>query len=593
MRDNKLYYSLLLGVFVALCITFTPSYAETIETQVSSDQVSLGDTLTISYTINKSINLNSSDLAPLENDFRILSVNQGKSIIIINGAAKKQTIIQLTVEPKKTGVIMIPEINFGDVKSSSHKLMVAEHAQQAVNTRQDSPVFVEAAISTATPYIQSQVVYTFKLFYQSNIDNPRIEIPQIKDATIIQLDDNRNYQTTIKGKGYLVVEKSFAIFPQKTGDLSIAATHFSGVAYDVNPMAVNDPFFSTPLQQVRLSTQAFALKVKPIPDAFHGTTWLPANRLNINEIWSTTSDQWETGNPVTRTIFVEANGLRADQIPDLTFDKINGVNTYIDPPKRSNKVQGNTVTGVLEQKITYIPTQAQPFAIPAVKINWWNVQTNVNEIAQSNSLNVQVLAAHDKAATVSNNHNAKSAILGFSKGAQPGLQGVTNQQKVSPFYTSIWFWISVLLSSIWLITLWLFWSRRILINNHAPTTPQIDTQTVPETIEISEEGFAQACEQGDANSAQHFLLSWSKKHWQETPLNLEKLHAYTSDEHFKLALSNLQKAIYAKNTVTWNGSDLLTAYRHVKKNVKSNFHFPATSKPDKHIKLDPLPPLNP
>ena len=120
MRDNIFYYSWLITIFFVLCVTFNTSYAETIETQVSSDQVSLGDTLTISYTINKSINLNSSDLSPLENDFRILSVNQGKSIILINGAAKKQTIIQLTVEPKKTGVIMIPEIYFGEVISSSH-----------------------------------------------------------------------------------------------------------------------------------------------------------------------------------------------------------------------------------------------------------------------------------------------------------------------------------------------------------------------------------------------------------------------------------------------------------------------------------------
>ena len=296
---------------------------------------------------------------------------------------------------------------------------------------------------------------------------------------------------------------------------------------------------------------------------------------------------------MTRTIFVEADGLRADQIPDLTFEKINGVNTYIDPPKRSNKVQGNTVTGVLEQKITYIPTQVQPFVIPAVTLHWWNMQTNANERAQSNSVSVQVLAANAKAATTANNQNVRSGIMGFSKGAEPRVQAVTSRQKASPFYASIWFWIAFLLLSIWLVTLWLFWRKRSSFNNHVNSLPQTDTQTVTDRAELNEEYFAQACEQGDASLAQQFLLSWSKKHWQETPLNLERLHEFTNDEHFKLALSNLQQAIYARNAATWNGRDLLTAYRNVKKNVKSKFNFPAKFIADKHIKVDPLPPLNP
>lgn len=566
----------LLIILAFLSCFLNLSYADTLNTKLSRDKISLGETLTISYTLNSQSSNTSPDFSAFEKDFRILGTNYGNSITILNGVTTTQTSWELILEPKRAGEIDIPEINFGKERSASDKLIVenAKAIDQTVADKQDSPTFIQAEISTATPYIQSQVLYTFKLFYQSQLENPRIEIPQIKDAMLVQLDNDKHYQTTIKGKPFLVVEKSFVYFPQKTGKISLPASHFSALTYDVNSM--NDPFNLIPTKNLSLVTQAFKLDVQDIPAKFQGTTWLPAKNISLTEKWSVKPDQWELGNPVTRAITVEANGLRADQIPDLVIDQMSGMNIYVDPPKRSNAVKGNSLIGILEQKVTYIPNVSQSFKIPAIKINWWNLQTNENAVSQLNSISLKIKGVSNSITPVSPNPTLMSAGRDASNTAP--IQSVKN-----PFYFSVWFWLTIFLFVGWIITLFLILRKR------SPKKINLNSPPERHSKELSEDSFKQACEQGNVTAAQQYLLSWAKREWPDTPLNLEKLGEKSCDQEFKTELENLEQAIYAKKVSPWNGQSLLTAYQKVKNQKRRSFSTAATTK---HA-IDPLPPLYP
>jgi hypothetical protein len=584
MNFSKFIKLLLLSV----CCSFFYgiSYAATVDTQLSKDKVSLGDTLTLSFTINGRPTQISPNFSALEKDFQILDTNYGNIVNMINGVTTTQSFWRLTIVPKKAGVIIIPEMNFGDDKSVSRKLIVAEAADHSISDKPNSPVFIEAEVSTTTPYIQSQVLYTFKLFYQSQLENPQVEIPQVKDATLVQLGEGNQYQTNVNGKTYMVVEKNFAIFPQKVGNISIPPTHLRALAYEVNASMSSDPFYMPDLQTLSLATKAFTLAVQKIPDQFQGTTWLPAKNISLTETWSVKPEQWELGNPVTRTITVTAEGLRADQIPDLTIDKMTGINIYVNPPKRSNEVKDNMVTGTLEQQVTYIPNSSQSFTLPAVKLNWWNAQTNTNAVTQLNSVSIQVLGkVNNTLIPPSNTTTVPAATITTSN--QSAERAITTNNKPGLFYLSIWFWIAVLLFISWLMTLLFFWQKHASKNDSVSSEPVKPTTT---PLETSEESFAQACKQGNATLAQQFLLSWAKKQWHVTPLNLEKLRDSNSDENFNSALQNLEQAIYAKNAAPWQGHDLLTAFQKVKKQRKQHYQSPMKTN---NVKPDPLPPLNP
>jgi hypothetical protein len=572
---------LLISALLGLTSIINTAYADTLDTQLSRDKIALGETTVISFTLNGNANAGAPNFSALDKDFTIIDTNYGNSINMVNGVTTSQTFWRVTVEPKKTGTITIPEINFGNIKSTVQKLVVTQATTQTATASPDSPVFVEASLSNASAFVQSQVIYTFKLYYQSQLESPRVEMPQVTDATFMQLGEGTQYQTSIKGKPFVVVEKNFALFPQKPGKITIPAARFHGVAFDVRPSMMNNPFYMPSPQRISLQTKTFTLDVKAIPEKFQGITWLPAKNISLTDKWSVNQDQWEDGNPVIRTITVEAQGLRSDQIPDLTIEKIDGVNEYVDPPKRSNELQNNTVIGKLEQKVTYIPNSTQPFAIPAIKLYWWNLQTNSNDLAQLHSLTVQV-----KPNPLRKEQTPAPISVAAAKPAAT-TPVIAETKKADPFYFSIWFWVAVFLFATWLITMW-----ALLVKRKPETVkPAIIEAPVVTTKELNQTSFAQACTQGDAITAQQYLLSWAKKHWQDTPLNLEKLREMTDNENFKTALENLEQTIYAKKGTPWNGSDLLRAFDEMTQQQKQQRRFFKSRKNQEEAEL--LPPLNP
>jgi hypothetical protein len=237
------------------------------------------------------------------------------------------------------------------------------------------------------------------------------------------------------------------------------------------------------------------------------------------------------------------------------------------------------VIGKLEQKVTYIPNSVQSFAIPAIKLFWWNLQTNTNDVAQLHSLTVQVKGSASKEQTPA----APAATT-----VTPAKPVVASEPKIKtdPFYHSIWFWVASFLFTIWLITMWLLLGKR----KPKEIIPVVIETPVTNTKELSQANFAQACSQGDAITAQQFLLSWAKKHWQETAPNLEKLRELVDDENFKKALQDLEQTIYAKKHSPWNGTNLLSAYQEMNNRQKRHFF---KNKTGQNKIPDPLPPLNP
>jgi phage terminase small subunit len=104
--------------------------------------------------------------------------------------------------------------------------------------------------------------------------------------------------------------------------------------------------------------------------------------------------------------------------------------------------------------------------------------------------------------------------------------------------------------------------------NKPITTKKFDSQP-PTPIEMSEKNFEQACQSNRTIEAQQYLLAWAKKQWPNASLNLTTLREHINDEPFKLALMELEHALYAKNLVAWNGQSLLTAFKRIKKSYEN------------------------
>jgi hypothetical protein len=295
------------------------SYAETITTTLSRDKVALGEPVTLTFTLNSTAVNFSPDFAPLERDFHILATNYSTAINSVNGVTESQLSWQVTLVAKVTGEFLIPEISFGQIKSQVRKLTVTKFGVTTSADEDGQDQFVQAQLSTKTPYVQGQVIYTFKLFYRSHLESPGLQLPQVKEAMMMPIGTDQHYQTTINGKQFFVFEKKFALFPQKPGKLVIPATYFRAQSVNLNSNAMFDPFALASSKLVSLETQAFNIEVKNIPETVSAKDWLPAKKVLLREKWSVAPQHWELGNPVIRTLTIEALGLRADQIESNAF----------------------------------------------------------------------------------------------------------------------------------------------------------------------------------------------------------------------------------------------------------------------------------
>lgn len=579
MIFNNIKNKILALVLFALYCISNRCFAENLDTQLSRAQITLGDSVVVTYVLNNNANNVAPDFSALQKDFRIINSEYGNATNMINGVTTTQIFWRFWLEPKKAGELIVPEINFGNDKSPARKLTVIPaqtNFTNAVSDKQNASVFVSGEISSTTPYVQSQVLYTFKLYFRTQISNARMELPQINDVTFFPVGNGQDYQTTINGKVYNVLEKNFAIFPNKSGTIKIPPVQLHALTFDKSASYTNDPFNFDEPKSITKATKDFNLSVRDVPPNYQGTIWLPAKNLSLTEQWSDNSRHWEAGTPVTRTITTTAQGLRADQLPEISIEKINGVNVYVDPPKRNNTIQNNMVVGTLEQKVTYIPNLSQSFTIPPLKINWWNTEKNTNAVAELNGTAIQVKG-------IISNTNPPANVLSHSSPMTNIFHA--NTQKAATvtytFYRSIWFWIASILLAAWIVTLFFMLRKK--------SDPIGETQA----IELSEKDFARACQSGDAKQAQQYLLLWAKKHWPDMPLNLATLRELINDVQFKQTLEELEHVLYGKKATKWHGEKLLAAFLRIKK-LDNNFADTNTDRSKRlNSKLDPLPPLNP
>ena len=582
-----------------------PSYAATLVTELSSDQVAAGDSIGVTFKYQGDEKKITPDFSPLQQDFQILDTNFGKAVNMINGVTTVETFWRLQLMPLHSGELTIPAMTFGNERSAAKKVLVTSGGA----TPQPQPnsgnrnnlgelVAVQGEISPKVPYVQSQLLYKFKLFFRTQLSNPQIEMPQLNDMTMVQLADVNSYQTTRAGQTYNVIEKTFALFPQKAGVYTIPPVHFHALALENNIAAWNDPFNLSMPKMVDVATKNIVVQVQDIPAA-HKKNWLPAKNVTLQQEWSTPTNTWEAGVPVTRTIRIEAQGLRADQLPDLKITQLDGVTIYSDKAKRSNNIDKSDVTGILEQKITYLVSASRSvpqssITLPAVILNWWNTQTQSAATAQLNALTIRLELPATAAKT-----STPTTLPGLAKPpATVASSARPNPPVAAPFYHSVWFWLTCILLFIWLLTLLVVMRRNKPVAAIIKSKPQ--SASVP-TMTYQDDTFREACHAGQANRAQQLLLAWAKKIGCHPTVNLTSLQKLISDEELNSAIAELEHAIYAKNTHAWQGAMLYekfvaynksqAKYKNDKAQTKIISKVTASASTDNNDLLPPLHPL--
>jgi len=536
--------------FLLLLLIFAPqsTFAADINVSVDRNPVSLDESFQIIFTATESPD-DDPDFSPLEQDFTILSQSNSSRSSWINGKASKTIQWTLNVMAKQAGSLIIPPVKFGNDVSQSSTIMVTKGApNKAVNTDED--LFMEVEATPENPYIQSQVFYTMRLYTKVDISQARLNEPELADAVIERLGEDSSYNTQVNGVNYSVTERKYAIFPQKSGKLTIKPLVLTAEVVTNNRPSFNGFFNSQMTKTKRVESKAITLDVKPAPVSFNGKHWLSAEQLVLKQEWSDDIQQMKVGEPLTRTLTLVANGTTVGQLPELNTTHTNDqLKAYPDQPVLKEQKKADGLLAFREEKIALIPSKSGSYTLSAIEIPWFNTKSQKMELARipETTLTAVAVAGTQPAAI------APAVTSAAPSKIETGPVIKSEQQ------TNIWLWVSVFLAAGWLMTVIIFLTKR------TATKPVIENNDSETSLKECIKNLKNACANNDAVATKNALLEWGRQKFNVS--NLGAIAVFC-DARLRDEILHLNQTLYGKQVGQWQGKKLFQAFTEHKAREK-------------------------
>ncbi len=576
---HKAVLTSLLNCLLLLCaLTGATAHATNITVTSSRNPVTLDDSFHLIYEADNSVD-DSPDFTPVYQFFDVLSSSQSTNMRSINGNWSLKKTWDLSVIAKQAGVITVPAIAFGKDLSPTIKITINSRTSPndaSPNGQATIPakIFLESSVDKKQGWIQSQFIYTIRLLRTVSIASASISTPVISDpdAIIQQLSEDK-YQTTRKGLSYEVFERRYAIFPQKSGRLKINPVTFEGRVNATQSRSIFDQFRISG-QLKRLRSKAVSFDVKAAPTSINLQDWLPASDVKIFEEWSDDIQKIKAGEPVTRTITIAARGLTAVQLPDLSFDEIEGLKQYPDKAITEDRRETDGITGLKQIKIALIPAKAGSYTLPEIKLQWWNTKTNKLETAEVPATTITATGTTpviDKplplpSTAESPQHNEQTAAT------ENRLIGAEDQIDNKPY----WKWLSFGLAFAWLLTLYFLLKKP---KSHVPLRNS-STHITATSIKAAASNVIKHAKKNNMTNVKSALIEWAQLFYDNEELtNLTQITEHCSPQ-LKTEIRQLNHVLYSPEKSGWHGDELLIAFRNEQSMIDSSSGTqPSTLKP--------------
>ncbi len=534
-------------IFTLMLLLFSQFLQAEISISVDRNPVVADESFKLVFESNQKVD-GEPDFSPLNKSFTVLNTSHRSNTQIINGKMTRSRQWILTVIANQAGILSIPSIRFGKDVSQASSIKVVANAPSITGNKTDD-IFVEVEVNSKTPYVQAQVIYTVKLYRAVQTNNASLSEPEIRggQAVVNKLGEDKSFETRIKGKKYVVIQRQYALFPQSSGAIKIEPLVFQGQTGLVGFFNF-DPFGSDSKLIVKRS-DSINLEVKPIPDSFTGDTWLPASQLTIQEQWSLDPGKLQQGEATTRTLTLKANGLVASNLPEIENNLPATLKQYPDQPEHEESYDENGFIGIRHDKMAIIPIEAGEYILPEIKIAWWNTDTDKMEFAElpERSIYAEISAT----APVSETPKLLvEKVIPVEKNIDEEIIKIAEPASSQ----ALWKWLSLILFILWGITLFIFWkSKRIPVRPNNDSVKELSSRQYLKQLK-------QACAANDAVLTKQALLGWANDLWPDekiSSINTVKVHC---EKDFQLKLDELNACLYGKTTIQWNGADFLRSF---------------------------------
>ena len=554
-----------------------PSVAWAIEIEAALDRnpVPINESFTLTFTAELEPD-GEPDFTPIATKFEVMNQSRGTAYSAVNGTILRKYTWQLQLMAKEPGTLAIPAISFGSDRSRPLSVTVTWNGNSrnrtpgpqaqggGQNGAQDGPgVLLELDAAPKNPYVQAQVIVTVRVLSRIAFTGD-LGQPEIQGILFEKLDPDRQYTAVRNGLQYRVDERRYAMFPQKSGPLSIPPVELLGELVDP---ASGMNLLGRGGKKFRLKSEAFNVDVKPVPPSFTGKVWIPATKLTLKETWKPDVTTVAAGDAITRTLSLRADGVSSGVLPDFDDGTVSrDFKHYPDQPVTKEDKTGAGLTSQRDQKIALIARAPGQYTIPAMEIPWWNTAEDRMDVARLPSRTVTVTPATGKPEVTPEPDPGANNVIGNTPPALP----VTDEHpeaKVGPLQElkdQPLLWVALAAITGWLLTgiAWFLKSRR-----KAKGQDENLISDAPEDRGVEKKGalkasdalkaLKKAAESGNPLATRESLEVWSAEYWPELAVEdrHEALRALIGPE-----LQVLDRGLYGKKAANWDGQSF---WRHL------------------------------
>ena len=490
IRIAKRFTCLLPGLVASflMWLWVMPLHAAEVSAKLDRNRVIEGETITLILQTDDPGQSLDADLSVLENDFVVLDRRTETQMSIINGRQSATSRLMLVLEPRRSGDLKIPPLNVG--ASTTGAIDVHVDPAPEIESGELPPVFIEVGITPedSPHYVNAQLGLNVRVYYRSNLTEAAISQPEPSPASVRLLDELA-FQADRNGVHYRVLERHYAIFPERSGDLTIPPLQLTGRLAERR----NDQLWQPGLRgrRVQVKSEPIQLIIRPRPATAAGASWQPARQLELSEQLSSVDDL-RVGEPVTRTVIVDAVGLEENMIAEPAWPEISHARIYPDQPQGISRDDGQWVLGHKEFRYAIVPEKEGALVLPELTVHWWDT---VNDRQRTSVLPSRVIQVQSSAVTTLPQRTlAAPAPLAGSTPQEPGVNG-------GPVY---WRWLTLLFAVGWLTTLIGAWRKRTRNASQGSSGQTVSGDDESQLLK----SLKQACNLGDTGQARRALGAW-------------------------------------------------------------------------------------
>lgn len=545
-------------VFIALLLPAASAYAAVVAS-VDRANVELNESFTLKVTVDTAIDVepNADDL---EQDFYVGTRSQLSNTTIVNGQISRSRTWTYILMAKKEGDLIIPPVRIGSEQSEPVPIRVTPPSTTLPG---EADIFVTTEVDHATSYVQAQILYTVKVYRAVATRQPRLSEPSMDGVEVLieSAGEERTYESILGGKAYNVVERTYALFPQQSGTISISPARFEARVLRDGRITGRKIYESE-------SIEVAVNPIPPPPDEFPAAVWFPAKSVDISQDWSREPTSLPAGEPITRHITVTAVGQISTQIPIIEPSVTDAIKVYPDKPEFRDSAEPSGIRAIRRDQYAMIGVSAGDVALEAVELPWWSIDDAEWKIASLPGTTLSILPS--------------AAAIPVQEVAADEPAADAGEESPAPqvLYSDFWRNVSVGFAGVWVMTLiaW-WWSRR----------PDDDVVKEPEAPPIHKQqakllkAARKAAIGADAVEVKSNLLEWAKLQWPNEAIRSVGDIARRVSVPLSTQLETLSSASYGPGERTWDGAALAKSLRSF--SILQNEADAGTS--------DELPPLSP